>query len=89
MAVPQLPPTKWGKGEIVFTPQNYNGEWQFINQVGVNCINGTMYTWNEFGDKAFGVAKFEFGSVVLRPELGWVFRYQRCGFGNDSVSCST
>lgn len=89
MAVPTLPPVRWGKGEIVFTPQNYNGEWRFINVTSANCIAGQMYTWNEFGDKVYAVSKFEFGSVIPRPELGWVWIYKRCGFGNDSISCSS
>lgn len=89
MAVPELPDISWGRGRIKFKPQNYMGQWVFnLNQSKV-CIDGETHVYNPFGDKIYGAAKFEFGSVEPRPDLAAVFRYRRCGFGNDSVTCST
>lgn len=90
MAVPVLPPTSWAGNKITFTPQNYMGDWRFINQTGVQCnADSSVTVYNPFGDKVFAVSKFEFGSVIPRPELGWVWIFKRCGYGNDSVTCST
>lgn len=89
MAVPVLPPVSWGRKTITFTPQNYNGDWKFLNIQSSVCVDGTTYNSNLFGDKVFGVSQFEFGSVIPRPEFGWVFRYKRCGYGNDSIVCES
>jgi len=89
MAVPTLPTIRWGKGKIVFTPQNYMGEWKFHNITSQVCIEGTNHIYNPLGNKVFGIANFELGPVYPRPELAYIFRYRRCGYGNDSISCST
>jgi len=89
LAVPELPPITWGNKRITFAPQNYMGQWKFINDVGVNCSNGTTTLTNAFRDQVWPVARFELGSVYPRPELAYVFRFRRCGFGNDSITCST
>ncbi len=89
MAVPQLPPVKWGKNQITFGPQDYMGDWVFRMLPSESCVNGVTYITNPLLNKIRGYANFEFGSVVPRPELGWVWRFRRCGFGNDSIACST
>lgn len=89
LAVPELPPLVWGNKKITFAPQNYMGTWKFLNQPSILCADGTTTITNGFQDQVFPIARFELGSVYPRPELAYVFRYRRCGFGNDSISCST
>lgn len=89
IVVPKQPPLVWGRNKIKFEPQNYMGTWKFINETSVNCVGGETTITNAFGDRVWPVAKFELGDVSPRPDLAVVFRYRRCGFGNDSITCST
>lgn len=89
LAVPTLPTVTWGRGKIKFTPQNYMGSWKFHNITSQVCIDGTNHIYNPLGNKVFGIANVELGPLYPRPELAYVFRYRRCGYGNDSISCGS
>lgn len=89
LSVPNLPKLSWGNNRIKYEPQNYMGTWKFINTPSIVCADGSVSATNAFGDQVFPFARFELGDVAPRPELAYVFRYRRCGFGNDSITCST
>lgn len=88
MLVPETPDLTWGNGKISYGPQQYSGEWQFINDRLVGCdASGNTLRNNLFKNSGFFAAQLKFGTINPRPELGVTIRARRCGFADDSVNC--